>query len=356
MDSIQQRTSVETPVLSIFNSQIYQPADSETSPREISEHLCEFAISIPRELSDSGNHTILDALETSIWGGSKPACLKLFSDILLIQLKRDDREDGAGVEILPRLPLSRFAVDFYQETEEKIRFRKGIKDTLENLRKREDMLTWVEKAGQKYHATQVLEATIQYVEGMEGKTIFDGDLEDDENSSRMDIDSESTLPAITAQLKSSLEALNQKLQGTSNLEFAHLDIQSSTANMQNKLTTIFDFPDFITRPPPNTEDPNAPSTRISLIYVLRGVLIDQHLTYFSQWEQYTNPYKRKLKWFKSDFSLKHEIATVEEGEVLTIARERGSDGITTVYVREDVPEVFEEVLPPDYLRVCLLYS
>jgi hypothetical protein len=173
VDSIQQRTSINTPVLSIFNSQIYQPEDSKTLPRE--EHICEIKISIPRELSDSGNHTILDALESTIWWGSRPACLKSFSDILLIRLKRDDREDGAGVEILPRLPLSRFAFDFYQETEEKIRFRKGIKDTLENLRKREDMLTWVEKAGEKYHATQVLEATIQYVEGMEGKTMFEGD-------------------------------------------------------------------------------------------------------------------------------------------------------------------------------------
>lgn len=186
--------------------------------------------------------------------------------------------------------------------------------------------------------------------------MFDGDIDDDENSSSMDIDSENTLPAITAQLKLSLEALYQKLQGNSLLSFTHLDVQSSTQNMQNKLPTIFDFPDFITRPPPNTEDPNAPTTRISLIYVLRGVLIDQHLTYFSQWENYTNPYKRKLNWFKSDFSLKHEVTTVEEGEVLTIARERGSDGITTVYVRDDVPEVLEKVLPPDYLRVRPLYS
>jgi hypothetical protein len=195
---------------------MYQPEDPETSHMEVSEHLCEIEISIPRELSDSGNHTILDALESTIWWEPIPACLKSFSDILLIRLKRNDREDGAGVEILSRLPLSRFAFDFYKETEEKIRFRKGIKDTLENLRKRENMLTWVEKAGKKYHATQVLEATIQYVEGMEGKTMFEGDLEDDENSSRMDIDSENTLPVITAQLRSSLEALNQKLQGISN--------------------------------------------------------------------------------------------------------------------------------------------
>lgn len=125
--------------------------------------------------------------------------------------------------------------------------------------------------------------------------------------------------------------------------------------MKSKLTTLFDFPDFITRPSSNTEDPNAPPTRISLIYILRGVVIDQHIIYFSKWEHYTNPYKRRLNWYKSDFSSKHEITTVEEGEVLTIARERGSDGITTVYVRDDVPEVLsEKILPPNYLRVCSL--
>lgn len=121
--------------------------------------------------------------------------------------------------------------------------------------------------------------------------------------------------------------------------------------MQNKLPTLFDFPDYITRA--NVEDPTAPPIRISLNYILRGIIVDQHLTYFSRWECYTNPYKRKLIWFKSDFSSsKPEITTIEEGEVLTMARERGSDGITTVYVREDVPEVIDKVLPPDYLRVC----
>ena len=117
------------------------------------------------------------------------------------------------------------------------------------------------------------------------------------------------------------------------------------------MATIFDFPDFITRPPEDPEDPIAPAIRISLIYVLRGIIIDQHLTYFSRWENYTNPYKQKLKWFKSDFSSKPEISTVDEGEVLTIARERGSYGITTVYVRDDVPEALEKVIAPEYLRV-----
>src|SRR5216110_1921362 len=94
-----------------------------------------------------------------------------------------------------------------------------------------------------------------------------------------------------------------------------LECQTSTQNMQNKLTTLFDFPDYITRS--NAEDPTLQPTRISLNYILRGIIVDQHLTYFSQWEHYTNPYKRKLTWFKSDFSSsKPEITTVEQGEVL----------------------------------------
>jgi hypothetical protein len=81
-------------------------------------------------------------------------------------------------------------------------------------------------------------------------------------------------------------------------------------------------------------------------------MVDQQLTFFSQWEHYANPYKRKLTWFKSDFTeVKPEIIPVEEGDVLTISRDRGSDGIMTVYVREDIPEMIEKVLPPEYLRV-----
>jgi len=120
--------------------------------------------------------------------------------------------------------------------------------------------------------------------------------------------------------------------------------------MENTLTNIFDFPDYITRPSP---DPSVPPTRVSLLYVLRGVIVDQQITFFSEWTHYSNPYKRKLQWYKSDFSTsKPEITQIEEGEVLTIARERGSaDGVTTVYVRDHVPEVMDKVLPPDYLRV-----
>jgi hypothetical protein len=139
------------------------------------------------------------------------------------------------------------------------------------------------------------------------------------------------------------------------LLFTNVECQTSTQNMQNKLLTLFDFPDYITRP--NVEDPTAPPIRISLNYILRGIIVDQHLTYFSQWEHYSDPYKRKLIWFKSDFSSsKPEITTIEEGEVLTMARERGSDGITTVYVREGIPEVIDKVFPPDYLRVCSFYT
>lgn len=211
--SIQERTFINSPVLSLFNSQVLQPPDSETLLTEVSQHLCEIEVSVTKELSDAGTHTILDALESAIWWGNKPACFKTFSDIILIRLKRDDREGGAGVEILPRLPLSRFAVDFYEKTEERILFRKGIKDTLENLRRREESLTWIEKGGKKYSASQVLEATIQYVEGMEGKKMYEEELDDEENASRMEIDTENALPAITTQLKLSLETLNQKLQG-----------------------------------------------------------------------------------------------------------------------------------------------
>jgi hypothetical protein len=120
------------------------------------------------------------------------------------------------------------------------------------------------------------------------------------------------------------------------------------------LTNLFDFPDYITQP---SSDPSTPPTRISLVYLLRGVIVDQQITFFSEWTHLTNPYKRKLQWYKSDFSTsKPEIQQIEEGEVLTIARERGSsDGVTTIYVRADIPKIqlrfIDNVLPPDYLRV-----
>ena len=122
--------------------------------------------------------------------------------------------------------------------------------------------------------------------------------------------------------------------------------------MERKLTTMFDFPDFITRTTPAEGDTPGKSVKISTVYLLRGVIVDQFITYFSKWEHYTNPYKRKLTWYKSEFaSAKPDVVLVDEGEVLTIARDRGTEGVTTVYVRDDLPETLEKVLPPEYLRV-----
>jgi hypothetical protein len=122
--------------------------------------------------------------------------------------------------------------------------------------------------------------------------------------------------------------------------------------MEDKMTRLFNFPEFITVPHTENQNTDAFGRRVSLNYILRGVVVDQHLTYFSQWEHYTNPYKRNLVWFKSDFSTpKPEITTIEEGEVLTISRDRGKAGVITVYVRDDVPEAIDKVLPPEYLRV-----
>src|SRR6202035_5712125 len=110
--------------------------------------------------------------------------------------------------------------------------------------------------------------------------------------------------------------------------------------MENKLSELMDFPTSITRPVSSDQDSSSSSTTtMSLIYILRGVVVDPQLTYFSQWGPYTHPYKKKLGWFKSDFSDKPEITSVDEGEVLTIARDRGRQGVLLVYVREDVPEV-----------------
>lgn len=79
--------------------------------------------------------------------------------------------------------------------------------------------------------------------------------------------------------------------------------------------------------------------------------MDQCLTFFSIWEPFTNPYKKKLLWFRCNISNQIEVTLVEEGDVLTIARDRGRSGILTVYAREDVSEVVDKVLPPDYLSV-----
>jgi hypothetical protein len=114
--------------------------------------------------------------------------------------------------------------------------------------------------------------------------------------------------------------------------------------MEAKLQTLFKFPDSI----PRSSSEDSP---ITFAYTLRGIVIDQNLTFFSEWEHYTNPFQRTLKWYKSDFSSKHEVVSVDQGEVLTIARERGNQGVLTIYIKDDVPEAMDRVLPPEYLQV-----
>jgi hypothetical protein len=248
--------------------------------------------------------------------------------------------------------MARFAYENYDEMVGKVRMREGVKETLEKLRRRQDELTWIERGGKKFNAVQVLETTISYVESMEGKTMSESVVSDDEEpSSRMEIDSENAkLPGISTQLKDSLQLLQQQLQGIPHLrDLLTSEIDVSTRKMENALTNLFDFPDYITHP---SSDPSTPPTRTSLLYLLRGVIVDQQIT-FSEWTHLTNPYKRKLQWYKSEFSTsKPEIQQIEEGEVLTIGREQGSsNSVTTIYIRDDVPEIIEKVLPPDHLRV-----
>jgi len=122
--------------------------------------------------------------------------------------------------------------------------------------------------------------------------------------------------------------------------------------MEERLRTMMDFPTSITRQTPVEGASTSISTTISLVYDLRGVVVDNNLFYFSQWEHITNPYKRKLRWYKADFSGIPDITSVDEGDVLSVARDRGSQGVLTIYIRDDVPENVEKVLPPDYLRVA----
>jgi hypothetical protein len=193
---------------------VYQPnSDPEQPPLETC--LTEILSSVPRELSDAGTYTILDALESTIWLGDRPACIKEFSDILFVRLKRDDGEGGAGVEILSKLHMGRFAFDFYQTTEEKILLRKGLKETVEKLNKREEELLYITKMGKKYDSMKVLEATIQYVTEMEGKkTTTEQSLEVDDTGNRMDIDTETTLPTLSVQLRASMDLINERVIGT----------------------------------------------------------------------------------------------------------------------------------------------
>lgn len=346
-----------SPLPHLFQAHVYQPSSSPEEP-SLESSLTEILSAVPRELSDAGTYTILDALESMIWWGDKPACIKEFSDILLIRLKRDDCEGGAGVEILPKLPMGRFAWDFYQTTEEKILLRKGLKETVEKLNKREEDILYITKMGKKYETVKVLEATMQYIAEMEGKkATVEQNMEIDDIGNRMDIDTETTLPSLSMQLKTTLDKLNETVQGTSSSRLTpDSEIQQTKQNMQEKLSSIMEFPTSVTRQlPDQSVEGSGQSKTISLVYTLRGVVVDQYLTFFSQWEHYTNPYTRKLCWFKSDFSQTPDISPVEESDVLTIARDRGSNGVLTVYVKDDVPEVMDRVLPPEYLRVipCL---
>jgi hypothetical protein len=129
-------------------------------------------------------------------------------------LIREDHEGGAGVEILPKLPLNRFAFEFYDKMEDDSRKRTQYKVALARLREKEEALTWIDKAGQKHNAAQVLEATLHYVESMEGQKVMDVNVDDEDPSSQMDVDSTTTLPAIAAQLKMSMDLLTMRLQGT----------------------------------------------------------------------------------------------------------------------------------------------
>ena len=131
----------------------------------------------------------------------------------------------------------------------------------------------------------------------------------------------------------------------------NLEIESNAQRIDEQLQTLMDFPTYITRAVPS-EPQEPPSTeKVSLVYDLRGVIIDNKLYFFSRWEHITNPYKRKLTWYKADFSKSPDVGPVEEGEVLSLARNYGPQGISTVYVRDELPEIIEKVLPPDYLRV-----
>ena len=111
--------------------------------------------------------------------------------------------------------MGRFAFDFYQTTEEKILLRKGLKETVEKLNKREEDLLYITKMGKKYDSMKVLEATIQYVTEMEGnKATIEQSLEVDDTGNRMDIDTEPTLPTLSVQLRASMDLINERVIGT----------------------------------------------------------------------------------------------------------------------------------------------
>jgi hypothetical protein len=208
------KTFLSSPPTNLFKTHVYQPGNPSIQVTEQNEDITEITIPVPRTLTDDGTASILEAMESLFWGAAaKPACIKTLSDIVLINLKREDREDGAGVEILPRLDIARFVWENYEQAERDIAFRRGLLDGLKKLAQREEAMTWIEREGKRAKAQDVLEATIAYVASLEGGAVVEE--ESDGEGSRMDIDSERKLPLITADLKASLESLQTKLNGLS---------------------------------------------------------------------------------------------------------------------------------------------
>lgn len=112
------------------------------------------------------------------------------------------------------MSLARFASENFASVEEHLRMRNGLRDTIDKLGRREGELSWIEKGGKKFNSIQVLEATLEYVEGLEGTKMIEEGVSDDDVGSRMDIDSEKTLPVISPQLKKSIQTLKGQIQGT----------------------------------------------------------------------------------------------------------------------------------------------
>jgi hypothetical protein len=333
----------------LFISEVSQPASGTETALEA--NLTEVSVTVPRSLLESETSTILDALESTIWWEPTPAYIKNFSEVLLIQLKREDYECGAGVEVLRKLPMGRFASENYQTAMDKIRERKGIKDILQKLTTRGEELCYIYKDGTKYKARDILMATVEFIQEMEGKKVENVDAEDDEDGSRMDIDTEKVFPEISEQLMSSIHSLNHELDGMLYDSLStDLGIRANAIRMADRLRTIMDFPTSTTKTVV-TEGQTPQTVSMSLVYDLRGLIIDKGLFYFSQWEHITNPYKRRLAWYRVVSIEAPDICRVAEDEVLTSARDRGQNGVLTVYLRDDVPENIERVLPPDYIRV-----
>lgn len=208
------KTFLAKPLPDLFLSTLWQPSSTPTGDDFIGSST-ELDILVPRKLTDAGLSTILDAIEQTMWFGDAPASIKSFSEVLLIQFRREDHEGGAGVEILPKLPMGRFAHDFYELAVEKLRLQSGLQQTLKQLQEKQQGLKYVEKMGKKIDSTKVLRATIQYISEMEGKKITDGETDDEDVGTRMDIDNEATLPRISTLLEASLETLIEETESNS---------------------------------------------------------------------------------------------------------------------------------------------